>query len=243
LVPILTEKMKAHNCQKIFSEIEMPLIPVLSQMEATGISLDKAFFEKFSKEMGKRLEEIQSQVYDAVGYPFNLNSTQQLSKVLFDTLKLEPPDKNKKTASGHFSTSAAVLDELSGKHPAVDLLLEYRELAKLKSTYLDALPLQINARTGRVHTNYSQTGSVTGRLASLNPNLQNIPTRTETGRQVRLGFVADPGYQLLSVDYSQIELRIVAHMSGDESMLDAFRQGQDIHAAPPRPFTAFRSRK
>jgi len=124
-----------------------------------------------------------------------------------------------------------VLDELSGKHPAVDKLLEYRELAKLKSTYLDALPLQINPKTGRVHTNYSQTGSVTGRLASLNPNLQNIPTRTEIGRQVRVGFTAAKGYQLLSVDYSQIELRIVAHMSGDQAMLDAFRHGQDIHAA------------
>jgi DNA polymerase-1 len=181
--------------------------------------------------MGERLSEIEKQVYDSVGYPFNLNSTQQLSKVLFNTLKLEPPDKNKKTASGHFSTSAAVLDELSGKHPVVDMLLEYRELSKLKSTYLDSLPLQIDPKTNRVHTSYSQTGTTTGRVASSNPNLQNIPTRTEIGRQVRLGFVAAPGNVLLSVDYSQIELRIVAHMSGDESMLDAFRAGQDIHAA------------
>ena len=162
---------------------------------------------------------------------FNLNSTQQLSKVLFETLRLEPPDRNKKTSSGHFSTSAAVLDELRGEHPAVDLLLEYRELAKLKSTYLEALPLQINPKTHRVHTSFNQTGSVTGRLASSDPNLQNIPTRTETGRQVRLGFVASPGDLLLSVDYSQIELRVVAHMSKDERMLDAFRAGQDIHAA------------
>jgi DNA polymerase-1 len=229
LVPLLADKMKAHNCQKVFEEIEMPLLPVLVQMERTGISLDRAFFEKFSHEMGARLHEIEAQVYQAVGYPFNLNSTQQLSKVLFETLKLTSPGK--KTSSGHYSTSAAVLDELSGQHPAVDLLLEYRELAKLKSTYLDSLPLQINPRTGRVHTSYSQTGSVTGRLASSNPNLQNIPTRTEIGRQVRLGFVAAPGHVLLSVDYSQIELRIVAHMSGDESMLNAFRAGQDIHAA------------
>ena len=229
LVPLLVEKMKAHNCQKVFAEIEMPLLPVLVQMERTGISLDRAFLEKFGREMGERLHEIEEQVYQVVGYPFNLNSTQQLSKVLFETLKLTSPGK--KTSSGHYSTSAAVLDELSGQHPAVDLLLEYRELAKLKSTYLDSLPLQINPRTGRVHTSYSQTGSVTGRLASLNPNLQNIPTRTEIGRQVRLGFVAAPGHVLLSVDYSQIELRIVAHMSGDESMLAAFRAGQDIHAA------------
>lgn len=229
LIPLLQKKMTDRNCRKIFDEIEMPLVPVLIQMEQTGISLDRAFFSKFSKEMGERLAEIEKKVYEAVGYPFNLNSTQQLSKALFETLKLDPPGK--KTASGHYSTSASVLDELTGKHPAVDLLLEYRELSKLKSTYLDTLPLQINPKTHRVHTSYSQTGTTTGRLASSNPNLQNIPTRTEIGRQVRLGFLAAPGHVLLSVDYSQIELRIVAHMSGDEAMLDAFRAGQDIHAA------------
>ena len=231
LVPLLAKKMEDRKCTKIFDEIEMPLVPVLMQMERAGIMLDTQFLKKFSQEMEVRLRAIEDEVYKAVGYPFNLNSTQQLSKVLFETLRLEPPDRNKKTASGHFSTSAAVLDELSGKHPVVDLLLEYRELAKLKSTYLDALPLQINPRTGRVHTNFNQTGTVTGRVASSDPNLQNIPTRTEIGRQVRLGFVASPGHQLLSVDYSQIELRIVAHMSGDKAMLDAFRAGQDIHAA------------
>lgn len=231
LVPLLAKKMEDRKSTKIFNEIEMPLVPVLMQMEREGIMLDTQFLKKFSQEMDVRLRAIEDEVYKAVGYPFNLNSTQQLSKVLFETLRLEPPDRNKKTASGHFSTSAAVLDELSGKHPAVDLLLEYRELAKLKSTYLDSLPLQINPRTGRVHTNFNQTGTVTGRLASSDPNLQNIPTRTEIGRQVRLGFVASPGHLLLSVDYSQIELRIVAHMSGDEAMLDAFRAGQDIHAA------------
>lgn len=231
LVPLLEKKMADRQCTQIFQDIEMPLVPVLMQMERTGIALDRGFFKKFSDEMGVRLRTIEDQVYLAVGYPFNLNSTQQLSKVLFETLRLEPPDRKKKTASGHFSTAAAVLDELSGQHPVVDLLLEYRELAKLKSTYLDSLPLQINPRTGRVHTSFNQTGSVTGRLASSEPNLQNIPTRTETGRQVRLGFIASPGLVLLSVDYSQIELRIVAHMSGDEAMLDAFRAGQDIHAA------------
>ncbi len=231
LVPLLAKKMEDRKCTNIFKDIEMPLVPVLMQMEREGIMLDQPFFKKFSNEMDVRLRDIEDTVYKAVGYPFNLNSTQQLSKVLFETLRLEPPDRNKKTASGHYSTSAAVLDELSGKHPVVDLLLEYRELAKLKSTYLDALPLQINPRTGRVHTNFNQTGSVTGRLASSDPNLQNIPTRTETGRQVRLGFVASPDHVLLSVDYSQIELRIVAHMSGDQAMLNAFRAGQDIHAA------------
>ena len=231
LVAPLREKMDRLKCTRIFEEIEMPLVPVLIQMEKEGISLDRDFFSQFSREISTRLAEIEDGVYQAVGYSFNLNSTQQLSRVLFDTLKLEPPDRNKKTSSGHFSTSAAVLDELKGQHPAVDLLLEYRELSKLKSTSLDALPLQINPRTHRVHTSFNQAGSVTGRLASSDPNLQNIPTRTETGRRVRLGFVAAPGHSLLSVDYSQIELRIVAHMSGDQAMLQAFREGQDIHAA------------
>ena len=183
-----------------------------------------------SVELSQRLAEIEKEIYAAVGYAFNINSTQQLSKVLFETLRLEPPDRRKKTASGHFSTSADVLEELRGKHPVVDLVLENRELAKLKSTYVDALPLEINPRTGRVHTSFNQTGSVTGRLASSDPNLQNIPTRTDLGRQVRNAFVAAPGWLLLSVDYSQIELRIVAHAAQDEAMLAAFRAGQDIHA-------------
>jgi DNA polymerase-1 len=195
------------------------------------VALDVEFLRGMSAELSQRIFEIEKQVIQAVGYNFNLNSTQQLSKVLFETLRLEPPDRHKKTASGHYSTSADVLEELSGQHPVVDLILENRELSKLKSTYTDALPLEINPRTGRVHTSYNQTGSVTGRLASSDPNLQNIPTRTEIGRRVRQGFIAGPGKVLLSVDYSQIELRIVAHMSGDEAMLAAFRAGQDIHAA------------
>ena len=230
LIPLLKEKMQKTNSTGIFNTIEMPLVPVLLKMEQEGISLDIDFFKRFSAEIGERLRLIEDEVHQAVGHAFNLNSSQQLSKVLFEDLKLEPPDRNKRTSSGHFSTSAAVLDELKGQHVVVDLLLEYRELSKLKSTYLDALPQQINPRDNRVHTSFNQTGSVTGRLASSDPNLQNIPTRTETGRQVRLGFIAAPGHRLLSVDYSQIELRIVAHMSGDEAMLKAFRDGQDIHA-------------
>lgn len=231
LMPILKQKLIERKSLDVMMNIEMPLIPVLMGMEKTGITLDVDFLKRFSGEMGVRLNQIETQVYQAVGYSFNLNSTQQLSKVLFETLRLEPPDRNKKTASGHYSTSAAVLDELRGEHIVVDLLLEYRELAKLKSTYLETLPTQINPKTGRVHTSFNQTGSVTGRLASSDPNLQNIPTRTEMGRQVRLGFVASPGHVLLSVDYSQIELRVVAHMSKDERMLAAFRAGQDIHTA------------
>jgi DNA polymerase-1 len=229
LQPILAKRMKDLNVLKVFEEMEMPLVSVLEQMEFTGISLDAPLFKKLSAEFKIRLTEIENQVFAAVGYPFNLNSTQQLSRALFETLRLVPPDAGNKTKSGHYSTSASVLEDLRGKHPVVDQLLEFRELSKLVSTYLDAMPLQINPRTGRVHTSFNQTGTVTGRLASSDPNLQNIPTRTETGHQVRKGFIASPGQVLLSVDYSQIELRIVAHMSGDQAMLDAFRAGQDIH--------------
>ena len=230
LIPLLQEQLNKRNAIKVFDEIEMPLVPVLAKMEQNGIILDLEFFKKMSKELTTRLLEIEKLVYTQVGYKFNLNSTQQLSIALFETLGLESPTK-KKTSSGHFSTNAAVLESMQGSHSVVDLILEYRELAKLQSTYVSALPLQINPRTGRVHTSFSQTGSVTGRLASSNPNLQNIPTRTDIGRRVRSGFVSAPGSVLLSVDYSQIELRIVAHMSQDEAMIAAFKDGQDIHAA------------
>ncbi|HEY9078214.1 MAG TPA: DNA polymerase I [Anaerolineaceae bacterium] len=230
LLPLLKKKMQERNAMQLFEDMEIPLIDVLVDMEWEGIALDVPFFRSMGAELSQRLAEIEQQVYQMVGRPFNINSTQQLSDILFKTLMLQPPDPRRKTTSGHFSTSADVLDELRGKHPVVDLILEQRELSKLKSTYVDALPEQVNPRTGRVHTSFNQTGSVTGRLASSEPNLQNIPTRTELGRKVREGFVASPGNVLLSVDYSQIELRIVAHMAQDEAMLDAFRHGQDIHA-------------
>lgn len=231
LKPILDAGMaKSGGAAEIFKTLEMPLVSVLAEMEWNGISLDVPLFQKMSAELSQRLAEIEKQIYASIGYSFNLNSTQQLSKVLFENLRLAPPGGKKKTVSGHYSTSADVLEELRGKHPIVDLILENRELAKLKSTYVDALPAQINPGTGRVHTSFGQTGSVTGRLSSNDPNLQNIPTRTELGRTVRNGFVAAPGYQLLSIDYSQIELRIVAHVAQDEAMLAAFRAGQDIHA-------------
>lgn len=230
LMPILLEQLKKNNLTKVFDEIEMPLIAVLAQMELAGIMLDKNFFQKMEDELKKRLEEIETEVHRLVGYTFNINSTQQLSIALFETLELDSPNK-KKTASGYYSTNAAVLEELQGKHSVVDLMLEYRELSKLQSTYVKTLPEQINSRTGRVHTSFSQTGSVTGRLSSSNPNLQNIPTRTELGRKVRNGFIAPADHGLLAVDYSQVELRIVAHMSKDEAMLAAFKANQDIHAA------------
>jgi len=214
----------------LFNTIEMPLVSVLADMEMAGVALDQDFFKTFSVELNEHLAAIEEQVYAAVGKTFNLNSTQQLSSVLFETLRLTPPDRGRKTASGHYSTAAGVLEELSGQHPVVDMILEYREYSKLKSTYVDTLPTQVHPQTGRVHTSYSQTGAVTGRLSSSNPNLQNIPIRTELGRRVRRGFVAAPGNLLVSLDYSQIELRIVAHMANDEAMLNAFRLGQDIHA-------------
>ncbi|MBL8107605.1 MAG: DNA polymerase I, partial [Anaerolineales bacterium] len=230
LMPLEEKELKRVNGEKLLEEIDLPLTPVLADMEMTGISLDLPFFAEMDKELTKRLSQIEKKVFDSVGKPFNINSTQQLSDVLFKTLALEPPDKNNKTASGHYSTAAGVLDELSGKHPVVDWVLEQRELSKIKSTYVDALPVAINPKTNRVHTSYSQIGAVTGRLSSNNPNLQNIPIRTETGRRVRNGFVAAKGNWLISVDYSQIELRIVAHMAQDEGMLAAFRADEDIHA-------------
>jgi len=230
LMPILQKDLARVDGLKIMDEIEMPLISVLAEMEMSGVMLDLPFFAKMATELQGRMAGIEKRVFELVGKPFNINSTQQLSDVLFVHLGLLPPDRGRKTASGKYSTSADVLEALRGKHPVVDLVLEHRELSKLKSTYVDALPAAVDSKTGRVHTSYSQTGAVTGRLSSSNPNLQNIPIRTEEGRRVRNGFIAAKGNVLLSVDYSQIELRIVAHMAGDESMLAAFRAGQDIHA-------------
>ncbi|MCB2178637.1 DNA polymerase I [bacterium] len=230
LVPDLKKDLEAVAGTKLFTEMEMPLIKVLSEMEMNGIDLDVDFLDVMSGELKTRLKELETAVFEKVGMPFNLNSTQQLSDALFAQLKLTPPDGTRKTASGHYSTAASVLEELRPQSDVVEMILEHRELSKLKSTYVDALPTQVNPQTGRVHTSYQQTGSVTGRLASTNPNLQNIPIRSELGRKVRQAFVAAPGNLLLGVDYSQVELRIVAHMADDEAMLAAFRADQDIHA-------------
>ncbi len=230
LMPIMQEELKRVNGIKILDEIDMPLSAVLAEMEMKGALIDTKFFGEMSIDLGKRLAEIEKQVFDLAGKTFNINSPQQLSDILFNHLRLEPPDKGRKTATGFYSTSADVLDAMRGKHAILDWILEQRELSKLKSTYVDALPGAVDKNTGRVHTSYSQIGAVTGRLSSNNPNLQNIPIRTETGRRVRNGFIADKGNVLLSVDYSQIELRIVAHMAEDEAMLAAFRAQEDIHA-------------
>lgn len=230
LQPVLQKELESTHSARLFDEMEMPLVSVLAEMEMTGIALDIPFLTRMSSELNTRLSEIEQQVYAYIGEPFNINSTQQLSQALFERLKLSPPDRTRRTGSGFFSTSADVLEALQGKHPVVDLVLEQRELSKLKSTYVDALPLEVNPHTGRVHTSYNQTGIVTGRIASSDPNLQNIPIRTELGRQVRQAFIADQGWKLISVDYSQVELRIVAHMANDSAMIAAFKAGQDIHA-------------
>ena len=227
---MLQKELEQVNAIELFNTVEMPLIPILAQMEMNGVALDKNFLENFGKELETSLHDIEYKIYGLVGEPFNINSTQQLSDVLFKRLGLEPPDRSRKTTSGFLSTAAGVLEDMRGQHEVVDLILEYREIAKLKSTYVDSLPLQVNPNTGRIHTSFNQTGTVTGRVASSDPNLQNIPTRSELGRKVRFGFIAEPGNLLLAVDYSQIELRIVSHMAQDEAMMDAFRNGQDIHA-------------
>ncbi len=231
LLPLLREELKQKQQTKLFQELEMPLIPILARMEMTGISLNIDFLEQLSKQLNDQMAKIEDEIFKEAGRTFNVNSTQQLSIVLFDDLSLQPPDRARRTASGHYSTAASVLEELRSAHPIVEHILAYREITKIKSTYADALPQQVNPQTGRVHTSFNQTGSVTGRLASSNPNLQNIPVRTEIGRQIRRAFVAEKGHTLLSVDYSQIELRIVAHLSEDKAMLQAFLDDQDIHSA------------
>jgi DNA polymerase-1 len=222
--------MRTHGVEGLFREVEMPLVPVLAAMERAGVLVDLALFAEMSTELGKRLLEVEAEIYDWVGYSFNINSTQQLSDALFGKLVL-PTQGLHKTKSGHYSTAAGVLEELTGAHPVIPLILQHRELDKLKSTYLDALPVLVNPETGRIHTSYNQTGTVTGRLSSSDPNLQNIPIRSELGRRVREGFIAAPGNRLLGADYSQVELRILAHVSEDPGMIKAFEEDQDIHAS------------
>jgi len=230
LVAVLEAELKEKHLWSLFTEVEMPLMPVLAAMEMAGVRLDVAQLERMSEELADRLSELDTRIQEMVGYSFNVNSTQQLSDALFKTLGL-PTQGLRRTKSGHFSTAAGVLERLRGKHPVIDLILEQRGLAKLKSTYMDALPRLVNPHTGRLHTSYKQTGTVTGRLSSSDPNLQNIPVRTELGRQVRRAFVAEPGWKLIAADYSQVELRVMAHISGDEGLLGAFARGEDIHAS------------
>ncbi|UCC88963.1 MAG: DNA polymerase I [Anaerolineales bacterium] len=230
LVDDLTGELKTRGLWPLFSEVEMPLVPVLTDMERFGIRLDVQVLREMSKQLEERLRGIEVEIQDLVGYNFNVNSTQQLSDALFVKLAL-PTVGLKKTKSGHYSTAASVLERLQGYHEVIDMILEQRQLTKLKSTYVDALPQLINPRSGRIHTSFNQTGTVTGRISSSNPNLQNIPIRTQLGREVRRAFVADDGWKLVAADYSQVELRLMAHIAQDPGLLSAFERGEDIHVA------------
>ena len=223
-------KMKSNEVEKVFEEVENPLVKVLVDMEFEGIKVDEHFLNNYSKELEIEEKKAEEQVYEQAGVRFNLASPKQLGEVLFEKLKLDP--KAKKTKTGQYATGEDILTKLAVQHKICDDILTYRELAKLKSTYVDTLPLLINPKTGRVHTSYAQAVAVTGRLSSNNPNLQNIPIRTDKGREIRKAFIPrDENHVLVSADYSQIELRIVAAISGDENMCEAFKTGKDIHTA------------
>jgi len=228
---VFAPQLAAKGMEELFRDVELPLVEVLRDMERAGIALDTAFLQEMSGALLDTLLQLEETIYSAAGHPFNINSTQQLGKVLFEELGL-PTDVSHRLKSGGYSTAADVLERLQARthHPIVEAILRQREVAKLKSTYVDALPLLVNPRTGRVHTSFHQTVTSTGRLSSSDPNLQNIPIRTEEGRKIRRAFVAAPGWLLLSADYSQVELRILAHLAGDPGLLEAFARGEDIHA-------------
>ena len=227
---VFVPQLKKKEVERVFNEVENPLVKVLTDMEYEGIKIDEGFLKEYSKELDNDAKQAEENVYKQAGVRFNLSSPKQLGEVLFEKLKLDP--KAKKTKTGQYATGEDVLLKLAHQNKIVDDILAYRELTKLKSTYVDALPEMINRKTGRVHTSYAQAVAVTGRLASNNPNLQNIPVRTERGREIRKAFIPrDSKFLLLSADYSQIELRIVAGISGDPNMCEAFKKGKDIHTA------------
>ena len=226
---VLEPQLQRDNLRGLMDDTELALLPVLVTMQRHGIKMDAGVLHEMSADLYRQMAEIENDIYQSIGHTVNINSPQQLSALLFQELGLP---KTKRTKTG-YSTDANALEGLKGIHPVVDQILEYRQVSKLKSTYVDALPDMINPHTGRVHTSYNQTGSATGRISSSDPNLQNIPIRTELGRQVRRAFVADgaPDWQLFSADYSQIELRVLAHLSQDPGLLEAFQRGEDIHSS------------
>ena len=238
LYDILEDRLKSAGMWNLYADIELPLLPVLTDMEMAGILLDTDYLLVMSANLTQRLSELETDLYKIVGREFNLRSTQQLSNILFDDLAF-PSKGLKRTSSGHISTAASTLerlaekaDELSSDQKRVlDIILEQRQLEKLRGTYVDALPTLVNEDTGRLHTNFNQVGAVTGRMSSNNPNLQNIPIRTELGREIRRAFVAPAGWRLISADYSQVELRVLAHIAKEEALIESFRADQDIHAA------------
>ncbi len=225
LVEPIRDELRRHSLLELYSRIELPLLPVLMQMEIHGVALDGDFLRQLEETLGEQIGALEKQIYASVGHQFNINSPRQLGDILFVELKLPA---GKKTKTG-YSVSADVIEDLKGKHPVVDSLLEYRQLAKLKSTYVDGLLALMDPVSGRVHTSFNQTVASSGRLSSSNPNLQNIPVRTEVGRQIRRAFIADPSYLLLTADYSQFELRILAHITHEPRLVEAFSKDEDIH--------------
>lgn len=223
----LEARLKEEGTWRVYEEIEAPLIPVLAYMHEVGISLDVPYLKTLSVKMHEELTKLETAIYEAAGQTFNINSPKQLGDILFDTLGLKPKQQ-KKTAGGQRSTKESELEKMRDMHPIIDHIMRYRELQKLVSTYIDNLPTYV-ASDGRVHTTFIQTGAATGRMASQNPGLQNIPVRTEESRAIRQAFVATPGYTLVSIDYSQIELRVAAILSTDEKLIDIFKRGEDVH--------------
>lgn len=226
---ILYNELKSNDLLSLFEKIEMPLVPVLADMELTGVKLNTDTLKKYSEELGNEIKTIEEKIYEYAGESFNIASPKQLGEIIFG--KMQIVQNAKLTKNRQYQTGEEVLRKLVHKHPIIPLILEWRQLSKLKSTYVDALPQLINPRTGRIHTTYTQTITTTGRLSSVNPNLQNIPIRTERGRGIRKAFVPAEGNVLMAADYSQIELRIVAHVCGDERMIETFRNNEDIHAS------------
>ncbi len=224
---LLEGELKRQGLWQLFAEVEMPLLPVLVSLERNGVALDKELLRRMSRRLGEQLMQLETGIYNNVGHQFNINSPQQLSSVLFEELGLKPTKKTK----GGYSTGAAILEELRGAHPVIELIIEYRQQAKLKSTYTDTLLGLVNPKTGRLHTSFNQTRTATGRLSSSDPNLQNIPVRGEMGKEIRQAFIAAPGSRLLAGDYSQIDLRALAHLSRDENLIGAFGQDEDIHTS------------
>ncbi|HUN63176.1 MAG TPA: DNA polymerase I [Candidatus Sulfotelmatobacter sp.] len=228
LAPLLRKQVEEQGLAEVYEKIDLPLAGVLAEIERTGIRVDPKALEKMSETMEKEVRRLEKEIWTLAGTEFNVNSPTQLAEVLFDKLNLQPPGRRSKAKER--STAADILEELANQHELPAKVIEYREIAKLKSTYVDALPKLIHPETGRLHTSFSQTGTATGRLSSSDPNLQNIPIRSELGREIRAAFVAEKGKVLLSADYSQIELRIMAHFSRDPVLVEAFRNGEDIHA-------------
>ena len=229
LKEVLEKELKENGAEPLFYDIEMPLVPVLAYMERNGVCVDTEALKETSRHFTARMKQIEEEVHQMAGMEFNISSPKQVGEVLFDKLKIT--DKAKKTKTGQYVTSEEVLESLKNKHQIVEKILDYRGLKKLLSTYIDALPQLINPRTGKIHTSFNQTVTATGRLSSSNPNLQNIPIRNEDGKEIRKAFIPEEGCEFFSADYSQIELRIMAHLSGDKNMIEAFQEGDDIHAS------------